>query len=168
MTEVSEQPPPVTITNSQDFNPDDVDPADDFPTNPVLPSTVVASTTYKYSVNAVSSLASPIPTVRWKITIDGPVALSVGMVHVDEMSWEDVLNGFSMITFHYPMIVVGGNLVATGSCAAQEPGNAHSNACATDDFGVDANDNFTNVDSIHFDASAPSGGYVIKRQLVNT
>ena len=160
VTEVSETPRDVRISNSTDgggINPDPV------VFNP-LPNTVVASTTYTYIVDTVSSSGSSIPTVQWKVTIDGPSVLSVGMVHVDEVGWQDP-DELSGNIFHYKMSVVGGNLVAIGSCTTADD---HSDACTVDDFDADPNDNFKNVDSIHFDASAPSGVYVIKRQLVNT
>lgn len=132
---------------------------------PLLGGSVTGSTTYKYVVDAVSSSGSSIPTVRWKITIDGPSTLSVGDVHVDEVGWKDP-DEMSTTVFHYPTTVVSGDLVATGSCAAPHP--EHGDGCATDDFDVDPNDDFTNVDSIHFAVSAPAGTYTIKRQLVNT
>ena len=146
----------VTLTNTTD--PLEID-------LPALPSTVSASTTYEYSTQAISTSSSSIPTVQWKITVDGPSDLSVGDVHVDELGWKDP-DETNVETFHYPMSVVGGNLVAKGSCASPDP--EHSDGCTVDDFDVDPFDDFTNVDSIHFATGAPTGTYTIKRQLVDT
>lgn len=131
---------------------------------PPIVSTITASTTGYYSVRTVSSSSVSIPTVRWKVTVDGPAALSLGDVHVDEVGWQDP-DEVNIATFHYKMSEVGGNLVATGSCAAA---GVHDDTCATDDFDVDPTDDFTNVDSVYFGGSAPLGTYVIKRQLVDT
>ncbi|HCB35784.1 MAG: hypothetical protein A2W52_01470 [Candidatus Taylorbacteria bacterium RIFCSPHIGHO2_02_49_25] len=161
-TGISENPEAlsVTVSNSQDFTIDN----QNLGINP-LNSGVVASSTYQYGVQTISTSVPPILTVQWKITVDGPSALSAGMVHVDELGWKDSSPDSNIETFHYPMLAIGGDLIAKGSCATPDPN--HSNACLVDNFDVDPTDDFTNVDSIHFDASAPDGTYVIKRQLVD-
>lgn len=152
----------VIVQNSSDFNIDN----QNLGPNP-LGSSVTGSSTYQYSVRTISSSGSSIPTVKWKVTVEGPAALAVGDVHIDERGWKDIgPNPDSSTIFHYPMTAVGGNLVAVGSCTNPDPD--HSDACTTDDFDVDPNDDFTNVDQIHFDDNAPDGTYTIKRQLVDT
>lgn len=132
-----------------------------------LESEAFATTTYKYSVQTISTFDDSIPTVKWKITVVGPGALDLGDVHIDERGWTDVgPNPDSTTVFHYPMTDLGDDLRAIGSCASPDP--EHGNGCTVDDFDVDPNDDFTNVDSIHFANDAPLGTYLIKRQLVDT
>ncbi|MBI4132665.1 MAG: hypothetical protein HY473_01005 [Candidatus Sungbacteria bacterium] len=149
----------VTVVNSDDFT------LDGTTFSPAIASPVTASTTTYYSVRTKSSLGSSIPTVQWKVTVEGPGGLAVGDVHIDEVGWQDP-DEISATVFHYPMSLVGGKLVAKGSCAASDP--EHGDACAVDDFDVDPLDDFLNIDSVHFSAGAPAGTYTIKRQLVDT
>lgn len=133
--------------------------------SPPIGSTMSASSTAYYSVRTISSSLSSIPTVQWKVTVEGPASLSVGDVHIDEVGWQDP-DEVNIETFHYPMSVVSGDLMAKGSC--EDPDPEHSDGCAVDDFDVDPVDDFTNIDIVHFSGSAPLGTYFIRRQLVDT
>ena len=105
-------------------------------------------------------------TIKWKVTIAGPSALTADMVHLDEVGWEDQADS-NIETFHYPFLVVGGDLVAVGSC--DDPHPEHSNTCdALIGFSLVEDDVFTNADIINFDETAPEGLYTITYELVNT
>ncbi len=130
---------------------------------PAIGSTLARNADAYYSIRSVSSLAETIPDVRWKITIEGPAGFIPNMVDLDEAGWKDP-DETSIEIFHYPF-AGSGTLVATGSCTNPDP--VHDNGCATDTFDVDPNDNFTNVDKVRFNTSAPLGTYTIKRQLVD-
>jgi len=107
-------------------------------------------------------------TIKWKVTVDGPSALTADMVDLDEVGWEDQTDQ-NIETFHYPFGAVGGNLVAVGSCDGNVGAVGHSNSCATlIGFSLVENDVFTNADKINFGITAPTGTYTIKYELVNT
>ncbi|MEK7546793.1 MAG: peptidoglycan-binding protein [Patescibacteria group bacterium] len=126
---------------------------------PALESPLAQNINAYYSINSVSSFAEIIPGVQWKITIEGPAGFVSSMVDLDEIGWKDLVTT-NIETFHYPF-TGSGTLVAQGSESTPDHGGG-----AVDSFGVDLNDNFTNVDRIRFTNLAPLGTYTIKRQLV--
>lgn len=105
-------------------------------------------------------------TIKWRITINGPAGLDPTDVDMDEVGYNDPPNGVTLGTFHYPFQVVDADTVqAIGSCSTP---SLHDNGCATDAFSLDADDVFSNADKVNFAATAPTGAYTIKYELVNT
>jgi len=106
-------------------------------------------------------------SIKWRVTVDGPSALTADMVDLDEVGFDDPDgDGNSIGTYHYPFAVVDENLVATGSC---DDVDTHDNACTHDiGFSLDEDDIFTNADKIVFAPGAPTGSYTITYELVNT
>lgn len=152
----------VTLTNSSDFT------IDTTTFSPALGASLDRNSAAYYSVRSTSSSSDSILGVQWRITVEGPSALTPDVVDLDEVGWKDISPAFSLTIFHYPFATTAtpGQLVATGSCADSDP--EHSNTCTTDTFDVDPNDDFTNVDRVEFNASAPLGTYTIKRVLVDS
>ncbi|MBI3290205.1 lamin tail domain-containing protein [Candidatus Microgenomates bacterium] len=105
-------------------------------------------------------------SIQWRITIDGPAALTPDMVDLDEVGFDDPNgDGNSIGTYHYPFQTVDPDTIqATGSCDTVD---IHD-GCITDAFSLDANDVFTNADKIKFNSNAPNGSYTITYELVNT
>lgn len=113
-------------------------------------------------------LGAETDSIKWRVTIDGPGALTDNIVDLDEVGFNDPdgdpVN--SIGTYHYPFEIVGENLVATGSCDAAD---THDNGCpALVGFSLDTDDVFTNADKIKFNSNAPIGSYAITYELVNT
>lgn len=129
---------------------------------PPLSSSLLRMEDAYYAIRAISIVDQSIPNVQWKITITGPAPLTPEMIDLDEVGWQDPSDTSTQI-FHYPFTVVGGNLMATGSC---EVADLHDNGCVTDSFDVDPTDNFKNIDRVNFAATAPLGIYTIRRVLV--
>lgn len=108
----------------------------------------------------------PGDSIKWRVTIDGPLPLTPGMVDLDEVGFDDPGGaGIVLGTYHYPFAGID-MLVATGSC---DVADTHDNSCAAlIGFSLDQDDVFTNADKITFNASAPAGLYSILYELFDT
>lgn len=108
----------------------------------------------------------PGDTIKWRVTIDGPLPLSADMVDLDEVGFNDPGGaGVVLGTYHYPFAGFD-TLVATGSC---DVADTHDNGCtALIGFSLDEDDIFINADKIKFNASAPAGAYSILYELFDT
>jgi len=153
------------------------DPADVGDFSPELGTSIsIGDTAYLGRTTTYSGSATGTPnnTIKWRVTVDGPSALTDDMLDLDEVGFDDPDgDGNSIGTYHYPFAVVGENLVATGSCDVSEEDlgesdTPHNNDCDTlIGFSLDEDDVFTNADKIVFDSSAPTGSYTITYELVN-
>jgi len=123
--------------------------------------------TSTYTGPATNPFGEGTDTIKWKVTIEGPSALTADMVDLDEVGTLDTPETISSLaTSHYPFSAIGEILVTLGSC---DVADLHDNSCLHDNsFSLDENDIFTNADKIVFNSNAPLGVYTIKYELVDT
>ncbi len=109
----------------------------------------------------------PGDTIKWRVTIDGPLPLTPDMVDLDEVGFNDPGGaGIVLGTYHYPFAAGIDTLVATGSC---DVADLHDNNCAAlVGFSLDEDDVFSNADKLVFNPTAPAGIYSILYELFDT
>lgn len=117
--------------------------------NPALGPSVIRDTDAYYGINAVSSVG--FSDVHWRIRVHHDSAdLNPGMVTIIEKGRFNATSN-TVGDSAYTVVDDGNNLVLTGNLG----------------WDTGADDNFTNVDLIHFDTSAPLGNYTITRELIS-
>ncbi len=117
---------------------------------PVLTSPLYRGNDAYYGIRAVTAADSG-PSLHWEITVHkASTVLTAGMATLTQKGRYDATSGLVADAAYGPS-VVGNDILFTGASG----------------WTTVTGDDFTDVDNVHFNASAPQGDYTVTRRLID-